>query len=132
MCVCFGWKQLLLNLYLDVFESLLASVQTVVCHASYVAVHAEPHVTPAAYPLAVQFNQADDMQHDIPLSSVPLTASLEGFSQGVVWAAGSFGELSGAQIKLVCDSGWVFLPCVIHHYFEAVCNRFSYLKIGSN
>lgn len=52
------------------------SLQTVVCHALHVAVHTEPHVTPAAYPLAVQFNQADDMQHDIPLRSVPLTASL--------------------------------------------------------
>lgn len=70
VCVCetryFRWKQLPLNLYRDVLESLQASLQTVVCHALHVAVHTEPHVTPAAYPLAVQFNQADDMQHDIP------------------------------------------------------------------
>lgn len=33
-----------------------------VCQALHVAVHTEPHVTPAAYPPAVQFNQADDMQ----------------------------------------------------------------------
>lgn len=71
-------KQLLLNLYRDVWESLPASLQTVVCHALHVAVHTEPHVTPAAYPLAVQFNQADDMQHDIPRRSVPLAASLGG------------------------------------------------------
>ena len=56
----------------------------VVCHALHVAVHTEPHVTPAAYPLAVQFNQADDMQHDIPRRSVPLTASLGGLDRGDV------------------------------------------------
>lgn len=65
--ICVLDEKLPLNLYRDVLESLLASFQTVVCHALHVAVHTEPHVTPAAYPLAVQFNQADDMQHDIPL-----------------------------------------------------------------
>lgn len=75
---CFRWKQLPLNLYRDLLESLLGSLQTVVCHALHVAVHTEPHVTPAAYPLAVQFNQADDMQHDIPRRNVPLAASLCG------------------------------------------------------
>lgn len=75
---CFRLKPLFLNLHQDVLEPLPSSSQTVVRHALHVAVHAEPHVTPAAYPLAVQFNQADDMQHDIPLWSVPLTASLGG------------------------------------------------------
>lgn len=36
--------------------------QTVVFHAFAVAVHADPHVTPAANPPAVQFTQANDMQ----------------------------------------------------------------------
>ena len=111
--LCFRWKQLPFNLYRDVLESLLASLQTVVCHALHVAVHTEPHVTPAAYPLAVQFNQADDMQHDIPRRSVPLTASLGGLDRGDVWTAGALSDLSGAQIKLACDSGWVCLLCVI-------------------
>lgn len=39
-------------------------------------------MTPAAYPLAVQFNQADDMQHDIPKRSVPLAGSLGDFVRG--------------------------------------------------
>lgn len=43
-------------------------VQTVAFHAFAVAVHADPHVTPAANPPAVQFSQADDMQKGIPLS----------------------------------------------------------------
>lgn len=43
-------------------------VQTVAVHAFAVAVHADPHVTPAANPPAVQFSQADDMQKGIPLS----------------------------------------------------------------
>lgn len=76
--VCFRLKQLFLNLHQDVLEPLPSSSQTVVRHALHVAIHTEPHVTPAAYPLAVQFKQADDMQHDIPLWSVPLTASLGG------------------------------------------------------
>lgn len=88
MCVsetsCFRLKQLQLSLYQDVLESFSVSLQTVVCHALHVAVHTEPHVTPAAYPLAVQFNQADDMHHDIPLRSVLLTASLRGLVRGDV------------------------------------------------
>lgn len=66
MRTCFRRNQLPLNLYRGAAESLPARPQTVIRHALHVAVHAESHVTPAAYPLAVQFNQADDMQHDIP------------------------------------------------------------------
>lgn len=49
---------------LSVFVGTFLSrgVQTVVFHALAVAVHADPHVTPAANPPAVQFTQADDMQ----------------------------------------------------------------------
>lgn len=50
-----------------VLDPLWSGSQSVVRHALHAVVHTEPHVTPAAYPLAVQFNQADDMQHDIPL-----------------------------------------------------------------
>lgn len=49
--------------------------ETVVVHAFRVAVQADPHVTPAANPPAVQCNQADDMQYGVPLWGVPLTAS---------------------------------------------------------
>lgn len=47
----------------------------------HVAVHTDPHVTPAAYPLAVQFNQADDMQHAIPLKH-PAHNLIGGFMLG--------------------------------------------------
>lgn len=54
---------------LSVFMGTFLSrrVQTVLFHAFAVALHADPHVTPAANPPAVQFTQADDMQKGIPL-----------------------------------------------------------------
>lgn len=94
----FRLKQLQLNLYRGVLESSSLRLQTVVCHALHVAVHTEPHVTPAAYPLAVQFNQADDMHHDIPLKSALL-------GQGGMCELQDSSLTSGAQIKLICDSG---------------------------
>lgn len=65
-CV-FRLKPPFLALRQDVLDLLRSGSQSVVRHELHAAVHTEPHVTPAAYPLAVQFNQADDMQHDIPL-----------------------------------------------------------------
>lgn len=122
----FRWKQLPLNLYQNVLESLLASLQTVSCQALHVAVHTEPHVTPAAYPLAVQFNQADDMQHDIPQRSVPLTAS------SGLWMEGGRGGYTNLYIP--CHPLWrtkrmVFWvtrnesPREIFHCIEAIASN---------
>lgn len=81
-------------------------VQTAASHASHVvAVRADPHVTPAANSPAVQFNQADDMQHGVPLWGVP-APSLMG-----LWTGGGVGLHRGplvtsveAQNKCGCDS----------------------------
>lgn len=65
--VCFRLKPPFFALGQYVLDPLQRGSRSVVRHALHAVVHTEPHVTPAACPLAVQFNQADDMQHDIPL-----------------------------------------------------------------
>lgn len=90
---CLRWKQLSFNLCQDALESLMVSLQSAVCLALHVAVHTELHMTPAAYPLAVQFNQADDMQHDIPLKSALHAASLGVLVRGCVPTAGFLADL---------------------------------------
>lgn len=51
------------------------------------------------------------------------------WSGGGVWTAGSLTDLSGGQIKLVCDSGGVCLLSVIFYKIEVIRNRFSSLKV---
>ncbi|KAJ8012745.1 hypothetical protein DPEC_G00046070 [Dallia pectoralis] len=82
-------------------QPLLAGLQTVVLQALHVAVHTGAHVTPAAFSLAVQFNQVDDMQHDTPLGGgpAPLLIGVPGGSRRCV-NRGAPAHLSRTHLKL--------------------------------
>lgn len=105
---------------LSVFAEMFLSrrVQIVVFHALAVAVHANPHVTPAANPPAVQFTQADDMQAS--LCSIPLTAASLAFGSGGLCLP--IPRWPAVQSKSACDLGGLFF--VIHNHLKPLCNIF--------